>query len=78
VLVLRSKQVPRALRGNRAFDASGLMGEGHSAAASVARALLRLTIDAMDAWNDDGRFAEYRLDCRLLDVPPKRTSVTAT
>ncbi len=35
-------------------------------------------IGAMDAWSDDGGFAEYRLDCRLLDVPPQRTSVTAT
>jgi hypothetical protein len=35
-------------------------------------------IGAMDAWNDDGVVAEYRLDCRLPDVPPKRTSVTAT
>jgi len=32
----------------------------------------------MDAWNDDGWFTEYRLDCRLLDFQPKRTSVTAT
>jgi hypothetical protein len=35
-------------------------------------------IGAMDAWNDDGVVAEYRLDCRLPDVPPKRTSLTAT
>ncbi|HEX2085329.1 MAG TPA: hypothetical protein VHF89_06565 [Solirubrobacteraceae bacterium] len=34
-------------------------------------------VDATDAWHDDGGFAEYVFDCRLLDVPPKRTSATA-
>ncbi len=34
-------------------------------------------IGATDAWNDDEGHAEYVLDCRLADVPPKRTSSTA-
>jgi hypothetical protein len=35
-------------------------------------------IDATDAWTDDEGRAEYVFDCRLLDVPPQRTTVTRT
>jgi hypothetical protein len=33
---------------------------------------------ATDAWADDDGHAEYVFDCRLLDMPPKRTSNTTT
>jgi hypothetical protein len=37
-----------------------------------------LPLNRTDAWHhDDGR-ASYKLDCVLLDVPPKRSSTTAT
>jgi hypothetical protein len=35
-------------------------------------------VSATNAWDDDDGNAEYVFDCRRLDVPPKRTSVTAT
>jgi hypothetical protein len=35
-------------------------------------------VEATDAWEDDGGHAEYLLDCRKLDVAPKRSSATAT
>ena len=34
-------------------------------------------IDHTDAWHDDDGHADYLLECRLLDVPPKRTRATA-
>ncbi len=34
-------------------------------------------IEATDAWNDNDGRAKYVLDCRLADLPPKRTSSTA-
>ncbi len=37
-----------------------------------------LPLERTDAWHDDGGHASYRLDCVLLDAPPKRTSATAT
>jgi hypothetical protein len=35
-------------------------------------------IESTDAWSDDAGHAEYVLDCRALDVPPKRASVTTS
>jgi hypothetical protein len=35
-------------------------------------------VESTDAWEDDGGHAEYLLDCHKLDVPPKRSSSTAT
>ena len=37
-----------------------------------------MPLDETDAWHDDNGFAEYVLTCTLLDVPPKRSSATAT
>jgi len=37
-----------------------------------------IDVESTDAWEDDGGHAEYLLDCRKLDVPPKRSSSTAT
>jgi hypothetical protein len=37
-----------------------------------------LPLERTDAWHDDDGLASYKLDCDLLDVPPKRSSTTAT
>jgi hypothetical protein len=37
-----------------------------------------LPLERTDAWHDDDGRANYKLDCVLLDVPPKRSSTTAT
>jgi hypothetical protein len=37
-----------------------------------------LPLERTDAWHDDDGQATYKLDCVMLDVPPKRTSTTAT
>jgi hypothetical protein len=37
-----------------------------------------LPLERTDAWHDDEGRASYKLDCALLDVPPKRSSATAT
>ena len=34
-------------------------------------------VEATDAWNDDGGYATYLLECVRLPEPPKRTSATA-
>jgi hypothetical protein len=36
-----------------------------------------LLLERTDAWHDDDGRADYKLDCILLDVPPKRSSTTA-
>ena len=36
-----------------------------------------LPLERTDAWHDDDGRADYKLDCILLDVPPKRSSTTA-
>jgi hypothetical protein len=36
-----------------------------------------LPLERTDAWHDDDGLADYKLDCVLLDVPPKRSSTTA-
>jgi len=35
-------------------------------------------IEETDAWTDDEGHADYVFDCRLLDVPPKRASISTT
>ncbi len=37
-----------------------------------------IPLERTDAWHDDDGRASYRLDCVLLDSPPKRSSSTAT
>jgi hypothetical protein len=37
-----------------------------------------LELERTDAWHDDDGRADYKLDCVLLDVPPKSSSITAT
>ena len=37
-----------------------------------------IDVPKTDAWEDDGGYASYLLDCVRLDVPPKTTSRTAT
>jgi hypothetical protein len=34
-------------------------------------------VERTNAWHDDDGLAAYKLDCVLLDVPPKRSSTTA-
>jgi hypothetical protein len=33
-------------------------------------------VEQTNAWDDDGGYASYILECTLLDDPPKRTSAT--
>lgn len=37
----------------------------------------RIEVPKTDAWNDDGGHGDYLFDCRLVSVPPKRSSITA-
>jgi len=37
-----------------------------------------MPLQRTDAWHDDDGHASYKLDCVLLDLPPKRSSATAT
>ncbi len=50
---------------------------GQRVSARDASKLAWKEIGSTDAWNDDGGNAEYVLRCGLLDLPAKRTSITA-
>lgn len=51
---------------------------GHKVLVRDEKKLGYKTIEATDAWNDDGGNGEYVLKCVRFDVPPKFGSATAT